>query len=128
MTRLRSPLALARGLGSTHEGVHHWLAQRLTAIALVPLLPWLVVSLATLPSFEHAAVVAWIASPVHAALLIALIAALLYHAELGIRVVLEDYAHLLWARIAALVAVRLAFVLMGIVACLSILQIALRAS
>ena len=35
---LRSPLGKVRGLGSAKEGVAHWWAQRMTAVALVPLL------------------------------------------------------------------------------------------
>jgi succinate dehydrogenase / fumarate reductase membrane anchor subunit len=119
-------LAEARGLGSTHEGVHHWLVQRLTAIVLIPLLPWLVISLAAMPAYDHATMAAWIGNPLNATLLIALVCALFYHAELGIRVVLEDYVHLLSVRITALIAMRAAFVLMGIIAILSILKIALR--
>ena len=41
----RSELGRARGLGSAKEGVAHWWAQRLTALALVPLLLWFVASL-----------------------------------------------------------------------------------
>ncbi|HTG22910.1 MAG TPA: succinate dehydrogenase, hydrophobic membrane anchor protein, partial [Reyranella sp.] len=41
---LRTPLARARGLGSAREGVHHWWAQRITAIALIPLVVWFAVS------------------------------------------------------------------------------------
>ena len=33
----RSPIARVRGLGAAHDGTHHWWAQRLTAVALVPL-------------------------------------------------------------------------------------------
>ena len=42
---LRTPLARARGLGSAKEGVHHWWAQRLTAVALIPLVVWFAISL-----------------------------------------------------------------------------------
>src|SRR6185437_11124409 len=59
-SNLRSPLAKVLGQGSAKEGVRHWWAQRLTSVALVPLTIWFVVSLLSLPSFDHATVVAWI--------------------------------------------------------------------
>ena len=58
---LRSPLGKVLGTGSAQEGVHHWWLQRLTSIALVPLTIWFVVSLLSLPSFEHVTVITWMA-------------------------------------------------------------------
>jgi hypothetical protein len=57
---LRSPLGRARGLGSAKDGTHHWWAQRVTAIALVPLVLWFVVSAIGLAGASHAAALAWI--------------------------------------------------------------------
>ena len=48
MSDLRTPLAKVRGLGSARDGTDHYIAQRLTAIALVPLLLWFVFSLAAI--------------------------------------------------------------------------------
>src|SRR3546814_3304040 len=63
MRSMRTPMARVRGLGSAKAGVHHWWAQRLTAIALVPLTLWFVVSVAGMPGMDHATAVAWIGSP-----------------------------------------------------------------
>ena len=46
----RTPLARARGLGSAKSGVGHWWAQRITAIALIPLVVWFAISLVMLVS------------------------------------------------------------------------------
>ena len=90
---LRSPLGKVLGAGSAKEGVHHWWLQRLTSIALVPLTIWFVVSVLSLPSFEHVTLVSWIAQESTALLLILFILVATWHSQLGVRVVVEDYVH-----------------------------------
>ena len=90
---LRSPLGKVLGAGSAKEGVHHWWLQRLTSIALVPLTIWFVVSLLSLPSFEHVTLVTWVAQSWTALLLILFILVATWHSQLGVRVVVEDYVH-----------------------------------
>ena len=90
---LRSPLGKVLGAGSAKEGVHHWWLQRLTSIALVPLTIWFVVSLLSLPSFDHVTVIAWLAQTWTALLLILFILVATWHSQLGVRVVVEDYVH-----------------------------------
>ncbi|MCK6371035.1 MAG: succinate dehydrogenase, hydrophobic membrane anchor protein [Gammaproteobacteria bacterium] len=89
----RSPLGRALGLGSARSGFAHWWGQRLSAAALVPLGLWFMVSVMGLPSTDYWAVSAWAGSPLHAVLLVLLLASLLYHSNLGLRVVIEDYVH-----------------------------------
>jgi succinate dehydrogenase / fumarate reductase, membrane anchor subunit len=88
---LRSPLGQVRGLGSAKEGVHHWWAQRFTAVALVPLSIWLVASIVQLSGAGYEGFVAWFANPIHATVMILLLAAIFHHAQLGVQVVVEDY-------------------------------------
>jgi succinate dehydrogenase / fumarate reductase membrane anchor subunit len=88
-----NPLARARGLGSAKGGVHHWYAQRASAILLVFLVGWLVYSMFTLAGTGHAEAVEFISSPINAALLIVLLVTMFYHAMLGLQVVIEDYVH-----------------------------------
>ncbi|HHQ15163.1 MAG TPA: succinate dehydrogenase, hydrophobic membrane anchor protein [Chromatiales bacterium] len=88
---LQSPLRQALGPGSAKEGVGHWWAQRLTAIALVPLGLWFVFSMLRLDHGSYEIVRAWIADPAHAVLLILFLVTLLYHCFLGLQVVIEDY-------------------------------------
>ena len=90
---LRSPLAKVLGQGSAKEGVHHWWSQRLTSIALVPLTVWFVVSLLSLPSYDHATIVAWMGQLWTAVFLILLVLTVAWHSQLGVRVVVEDYIH-----------------------------------
>ncbi|MGE0483425.1 MAG: succinate dehydrogenase, hydrophobic membrane anchor protein [Gammaproteobacteria bacterium] len=120
---LRSPLGRVRGLGSAKSGAHHWLHQRLTAIAIVPLSLWFVNALLTHMHDDHATLVAWIGSPLVAALLIALLVAVFYHAKLGLQVVIEDYFHDDLVKVALLVAMKLGLAfgaLLGVVAVLKI--------
>ena len=90
---LRSPLGKVLGTGSAKEGVHHWWLQRLTSIALVPLTVWFVVSLLSLPSFDHVTVISWMAQSWTALFLILFILVATWHSQLGVRVGVEDYVH-----------------------------------
>jgi succinate dehydrogenase / fumarate reductase membrane anchor subunit len=89
----RSDLARVRGLGSAKEGVHHWWMQRVSAVALVPLTLWFVIGVIAHIDAGHAAMKAWMASPLSAALMIAFVAMAFHHGQLGIQVVIEDYVH-----------------------------------
>src|SRR4029079_5201727 len=66
----RTPLARARGLGSAKEGVHHWWVQRLTAIALIPLVVWFAISLVMLSGADYPVIRAWLGAPLARVLLI----------------------------------------------------------
>ena len=120
-----SPLASARGLGSAKSGVAHWWAQRLTALALVPLALWFVASVVGLAGAGYADTRAWIAAPGPALLLILLIVATFHHTQLGLQVVIEDYVRHEGARIAAIVVVKGAAIVIGTLGVLAVLKIAL---
>lgn len=93
MSALKHPLGRARGLGSARTGVHHWVMQRMTAVLLVVLIPWALYAVMRLGGADHAAAQSFIARPVNATLGILLVLTLLYHAVLGLQVVIEDYVH-----------------------------------
>ena len=84
---------MSRDLGSAGSGVHHWWVQRLTAVALVPLGVWLLVSLLTLPSLDFVTLVSWIGGTWTASLLTLFVLTASWHSRLGVQVVLEDYVH-----------------------------------
>jgi succinate dehydrogenase / fumarate reductase membrane anchor subunit len=123
---MRTPLGRVRGLGSAKEGVGHWWAQRLTAVALVPLLLWFIASLVQMAGADHAHVVAWIARLPVAVLLSLLFVAGLYHLALGLQVVIEDYIHGEPCRIVSLVLVKFGCWALAAVAVFSVLKIAFR--
>jgi succinate dehydrogenase / fumarate reductase membrane anchor subunit len=126
-TRLRSPLGRAIGLGSAKEGVEHWWRQRVTALALVPLVLWFVISLIGLAGADRAALVAWVHHPIPTMLLILLLVATFYHAALGLQVVIEDYIHGEAMRLGALLVMRLLCILFVLRGVLAVLQLALGA-
>jgi succinate dehydrogenase / fumarate reductase membrane anchor subunit len=121
---LRTPIARAKGLGSAKEGVSHWWAQRVTAVALVPLTLWFVVSVIDLAGADHAAVVSWLSSPLRAALAVLFLVVLFHHANLGLQVVIEDYVHHEGSKTAALLLVTFAIYLSAATAVIAVLKIA----
>ncbi|HEY6981829.1 succinate dehydrogenase, hydrophobic membrane anchor protein [Reyranella sp.] len=118
----RTPLARARGLGSAKDGLGHWWAQRLTAIALIPLVVWFAVSLVMLSGADYATARAWIGSPLVMVLLILTIGIGLHHGQLGVQVVLEDYTDGAW-RVALIVLAKFIAAVFGLAAIVAILRI-----
>ena len=103
--QLRTPFSHAVGLGSAKEGVDHWWAQRVSAVALVLLGLWFVASLVALAGADRARVVTWLHGPLAALLVMLTLAAVFYHTALGLQVVIEDYVHS-GMKIPALLAMR----------------------
>jgi succinate dehydrogenase / fumarate reductase membrane anchor subunit len=123
---LRTPLGRARGLGSAKEGVEHWWWQRLTAVALVPLSLWFAATLIGHLGGDYAAAVAWIGSPIPAILLILTVVTSLYHAALGVQVVIEDYVHKEWVKVTALILLRLVCFLLAVAGIFAVLRLSLK--
>ena len=119
----RTPLARARGLGSAKDGVGHWWAQRLTAIALIPLVVWFAISLIMLSGADYTVARAWIGSPLVMMLLILTIGVGLHHGQLGLQVVIEDYVGSDGWKLALIVIVKFIAVLFGLGAIVAILRI-----
>ena len=96
-------LGKVRGLGSSGHGSHHWLQQRLTALANILLVGFLFVSLIRLPLGDHAAVLRWASNPTVALALILMVVSVFWHLRLGLQVMIEDYVHGEATRILSLV-------------------------
>ena len=121
---LRSPLGRVLGYGAARDGVGHWWVQRLTAVALIPLSLWFLVSLLTLGSLDHAAVIDWLASPMSAVLTMLLVLTLAYHSKLGVQVVVEDYVHHHGLKLATLILSAFAHILAAGVGVFAVLKVA----
>ena len=104
---LQTAIARVRGLGAAREGLHHWKAQRITAVANLVLVLWFVFSAMALAGADHAEVRAWLGSPVAASLMILLVISTFYHARLGLQVVIEDYVHHTAIKLAAITVLTL---------------------
>ena len=124
-TQFRTPLKRALGLGSAESGTHHFIVQRITAVALVPLSLWAIwLALAALHA-DYAHARALVHAPFNAVLLIAFVLTVFWHAQLGVQVVIEDYVHTRWLEVTAQLAVKF-FCVLGAVACvLAVVRIAL---
>jgi succinate dehydrogenase / fumarate reductase membrane anchor subunit len=90
---MTNPLARARGHGSAKSGVHHWFAQRASAVLLIFLVAWMIYAAFALAGADHAGARAFLAQPANTAAAILLVLAILYHGMLGLQVVIEDYVH-----------------------------------
>jgi succinate dehydrogenase / fumarate reductase membrane anchor subunit len=122
---LRTPTARVRGLGSAKHGVDHWWSQRLTAIALVPLVTWFLASMVAMVGADHATFADWFGTPGRAVAALALVFALFYHLRLGLQVVIEDYVHARGWTAALLIANTFACTLLGIACAFSVIRLAL---
>lgn len=120
----RTPLGTARGLGSAKAGTGHWWAQRVTAVALIPLSLWFAVSVLQLTHADYVVTVNWLHTPYVAVLLSLFLATLFYHAYLGVQVVVEDYVHAEWLKIVTLLLIKFVAVLLAAAGIFTALRIA----
>jgi len=120
---MRSPLARAIGLGSAKEGSERWWAERVSAVALVPLTLWFSASIIAHTGSDYATFIAWLRTPLATVLMILLLIALFHHTALGLRVVIEDYVHS-GVKIPALVALRFGCSALAVAGILATLRIA----
>lgn len=122
---LRTPLKRVRGLGSAKDGTHHFVLQRLTALALVPLSIWVIFLVLTVMHADYAQARAIVRQPFAAVWLSAFVIASFWHVQLGLQVVVEDYIHVRWLELTTQIAIRF-FCVAGALACLlAIVRIAL---
>jgi succinate dehydrogenase / fumarate reductase, membrane anchor subunit len=124
---LVSPLSRVLGLGSARGGAEHWWAQRVTAVALVPLGIWFVLALVLLPDYSYATLRTWVSQPVTAVLLILTVISVVYHSKLGVQVVVEDYVHAKAVKVAGLMLSTLLHIAVAVAAVFAILRIAIGA-
>lgn len=123
MSSIRSSLASARGLGSSKTGVAHWWVQRVSAVALVPLTLWFVACLASQLGADYSSVTDWLSSPIQASLLAIYLAAIFYHSQLGLQVVVEDYIHHEGMKMALLITFQLVNILLAVASIFSVIMI-----
>ena len=122
----RSTLSKVRGHGlSTGGGVAHWWAQRMTAIALVPLALWFIISSITLTGADYATFIQWIKTGGNSVLLILLTATMYHHGQLGLQVIIEDYIQNKAMHFTALIVVKLGSLFLAVYTVFSIVRLAL---
>ena len=122
--KFQSPLGRARGLGSTGEGAHHWLMERVTSIAITPLVFWLVWSMIGLRGKSYWEFTHWLSQPWNSALMILFIVMVFAHSVMGLQVVIEDYTSSHCKKLLLIITTKLAFAFMGVASIVSILKMA----
>lgn len=126
-TPFKNPMARVEGLGSSHSGVHHWIHQKVTALANIPLVLWAIWSAMTLVASGagYDVVRAFFAQPCNAILMLLFLISVFYHAALGLQVVIEDYMHCEASKRVALIAVKLGAFALTVASVFSVLKLAL---
>ena len=122
---IRTPLARVRGLGAAKDGTHHWWLQRVTAVILIPLTLWFVISLLSVSRADYTTFQQWLSNPIRAGLMVTLLVAMFYHASLGMQVIYEDYVRPEGAKIAALLVTQFVLFLLGAISVIAVLKVAL---
>ena len=125
--RFRTPIKNALGLGSAKHGVHHFVIQRVTAIALLFLSVYFIALLVSLAGADYASARAAVAHPCNAILLIAFLIAMFWHGQLGMQVVIEDYVETPWLALSCQLIVQFICVLAALASVFAVLRIALGA-
>jgi succinate dehydrogenase / fumarate reductase membrane anchor subunit len=121
---LRTPLGRAKGLGSAKAGTEHWIAERVTAVALVPLVVWFLVGLVMNAGADYEAARDWIGHPVNTVLMILLLGSMFHHAQLGMQVIYEDYIHTEWLKVFSIYATKFAAYLLAAGGIFAVLKVA----
>ncbi len=88
---IRTPLGKVRGLGSAKAGAHHFIGQRVSAIALLVLVPWFLISLVGAVRGDYGDAEYFVSQPLNAVLILLTVGTALYHMRIGMQVVIEDY-------------------------------------
>ena len=120
---LRTPLGRVLGLGSAKDGTEHFMAQRVSAIALAILGCWFLVSLLRLDSLTYLDVILFVGQPLNGILLALFCITVSYHSYLGVQVVIEDYVHAHGLKLAALIASKFAHVFIAVATLYAIMSI-----
>ena len=110
---------------STRQGSHHWLMERVTSVALIPLTLWFIVAAVSLSGAGYDEVRAWLAAPLNTTLMLLLIVALFWHALLGVQVIIEDYVHHETTKLASLMATNFAVIAVGLACAVAVLKVSL---
>lgn len=126
-TPFKNPLSRARGVGPAHSGTHHWIHQKVTALANIPLTLWAVWSAMTLAATgaSYDVVRAFFAQPSNAILMLIFLLSVFYHAALGLQVVIEDYVHCEKSKMLYLIVMKLVVFALAVASVFSVLKLAI---
>jgi len=121
---MQSAIGRLRARGSSHTGLHHWKAQRVTAVSNLLLVLWFLFNAISMAGADYAEWVAWFQSPLNASLMVMLVLSVFYHAKMGVQVMIEDYVHSEGLKVVGLVGVTLLAAALATACIVSILMLA----
>ena len=108
---------------STKTGSHHWIMQKLSAVGLIPLVIWLVLSVLQIIQDPINYMPIFFAYPLNAFMSIIFIAFSLYHGSLGMKVIIEDYVPNKFQRHFYIILVNFASITFGVMAIIAIIRL-----
>jgi succinate dehydrogenase / fumarate reductase membrane anchor subunit len=103
---MKTALKKVKALGTAHNGVHHWWAQRITAIALIPLVVWFT-NKVICTAHCHKNITMIFEHEFSFVIFALMLFILLYHSALGVKVIIEDYVNCKCAKTGAIIGVNL---------------------
>ena len=112
-----------KGLGTAKHGFGHWWMQRLTAVLMVPLGIWFVYSLMSMENRSADSLIMWLHNPVPAILMALWTVTVVYHAALGLQVIIEDYIHAKKLALPLLIFIKIAMFAMIMVTIFSLFKL-----
>ena len=121
----RHPVARVQAMGSTKHGLGHWMNERLTSVALLPLTLWFIVSAVSLSGASYEEVRGWLAGPFNTTAMLLLIFTMFWHTSLGLQVIIEDYVHHEATKLTSLLLVKFACAALGLVCAVATLKVSL---
>jgi len=124
MRSAQTPLHKVQGLGASHTGTGHFWRERVTALALAPLSLWFLYVMLGLAGTSEVTALQFLAHPWNALLMGAFVSFSLYHAGLGLQVVVDDYIHAAGGRLFLLIAIRFALIAVWAVSIFATIRIA----
>ena len=124
MSSLQTPLHRVKGLGASHSGTGHFWRERITAAALVPLSLWFLYAVLGLAGTNVVTALRFLAMPWNTLLMAAFVVTALYHAALGLQVVIDDYVHTAGSKILLFLLVRFCVIAAGSTCLFALLRIA----
>ena len=124
MSTAQTPLHKVQGRGSAHSGTGHFWHERVTAVALIPLSLWFLYVILGLSGTSEVTALQFLAHPWNAILMGAFVGFSLWHAYLGLQVVIDDYVHTAGMKIFLMLVVRFGVIAIGSTSIFAIVRIA----
>ena len=105
--KYRSDLSKAKNLGAASSGSHHWWHQRFTALIISIMIFWVISFFGEILKSNVTMAISHLKKPFNLAMLLVLFLTVMYHAVLGMQVVIEDYMSCRTYRLVLILAIQI---------------------